>query len=105
MMLIYPKQHELDITDSQASMGLAPQTSTNIMLKGSSCICYEAKAEHIEEMSREERSYSAVAMSSLPHTLRIWKYDDFNLEQIGEGFFGNVYKVGLYLLQYCGIQS
>ena len=93
MMLIYPNQHELDRTDNRTTMGLAPRTKPNIILKGPSHKCYEAKAESVEEMLREEGNKSPDVIFTLPPTLRVWKYDDFHFEQIGEGFFGNVYKV------------
>lgn len=100
MMLIYPNQHELDRSDNRAGMGLAPRSSPNIILEGSSCVCHEITTERVEEMLKEEESNNANALSGLPDTLRLWNYDDFNLKQIGEGFFGNVYKVCHHLMQF-----
>ena len=92
-MLIYPNQHELDLSDNRAAMGLARRSSPNVILEGSSCACHEITTGRVEEMLKEEGSDIADAVSGLPGTLRLWNYDDFNLTQIGEGFFGNVYKV------------
>ena len=98
-MLIYPNQHELDRSDSRAAMGLSSRNSPHIILEGSSHTCCNTKVDPTEEMLKEEGSDVPDPVSALPRTLRIWNYDDFCLEQIGEGFFGHVYKVGQRAVQ------
>lgn len=90
MMLIYPNQHNLDRSDNATTMGLPAMVKANSIYETAS---YDKKADYIEEMVGQETVKNPNVVEALTRTLRVWNYADFDFHQIGEGFFGNVYRV------------
>ena len=97
MMLIYPSQTGLcsrDKDDNKSTMGLSTDANS-VAPKSNSNTSYGEQIYHMEEMHKKEEKEDPAKTLELLHNLHMWNYDDFTFEQIGEGFFGNVYKVSV----------
>ena len=95
MMLIYTNQNGLQAeTHHRSGMGLAADTKP--VVKGKcDASCEESTLNEV--MKRNEKDDTSATTIELLHWLQMWNYDDFNFEQIGEGFFGTVYKVRTFI--------
>eukprot|EP00795_Rhopilema_esculentum_P004706 gene4706-21000_t len=94
-MLIYPNQTGLcsrDQDDNKSTMGLSTD-SNSLAPKSNSNTSYGEQIYHMEDMHKKEEKADPAKTLELLHNPHMWNYDDFSFEQIGEGFFGNVYKV------------